>query len=89
MRQRCAQYSWVSCFLCGGSAANDVERKQGRTGRSSYLDRAIMISVPGMCIGTVATDNSFIISRRNIMLLISKVFCPCFVVYGHCERFER
>lgn len=67
----------------------DAERKQRRTGKFSHLDSIIMISVLGMCITTIVTDNSFIISRLNIMSLISKLFCPCVIVYGHCERFER
>lgn len=67
----------------------DGERKQGRTSKFSHLGSAIMISVLGMCITTIVTDHSFIISRLNIMSLISKLFCPCVIVYGHCERFER
>lgn len=67
----------------------DAERKQRRTAKSGNLDSGIMISVFGMCNTTIVTDNCFIISRLNIMSLISKLFCPCIFVYGHCERFER
>ena len=79
------------CLLCGlrEGVEADAERKQRRTGKVSHLGSVIMISVLGMCITTIVIDNSFIISRLNIMSLISKLFCPCVIVYGHCERFER
>lgn len=67
----------------------DADRKQRRTGKFCHLGSVIMISVLGMCITTIVTDNSFIISRLNIMSFISKLFCPCVILYGHCERFER
>lgn len=67
----------------------NADRKQRRTGKFSHLDSVMMISVLGMCITTIVTDNSIIISRLNIMSLMSKLFCPCVIVYGHCERFER
>ena len=67
----------------------DAERKQRRTGKFCHLCSVIMISVLGMCNTAIVTDNSFIISCLNIMSLISKLFCPCVIVYGHCERFER